>query len=269
MQRLGLISLHKIDPQIFDHGLTRTLAGKNVDSDILIYLTQDVVPVDEFAIENLVSPLTKDRLVAISYGRQIPYPDATPFAKHLRLFNYPKRSTVKTLNDKTFLGIKTAFLSNSFAAYRRSCLEEIGWFKSGLIFGEDTHAGARLLKRGYKIAYMAEARVYHSHNYTIKEEFQRYFDIGVFHTEEQWLLKDFGKAEGEGIRYIKSALNYLKKEKLYHLLPELILRTLLKFIAYRLGRIYKILPWPLCKQFSMNKKWWERMERSNRPHYFL
>jgi len=44
-------------------------------------------------------------------------------------------------------------------------LEEIGWFREKLIMGEDTFAGARMLLAGYKIAYVADAQVYHSHNY--------------------------------------------------------------------------------------------------------
>jgi len=51
-------------------------------------------------------------------------------------------------------GIKTAFLSNSFSAYRKKALQEIGWFKDNLILGEDTYAGAKLLLKGYKIAYV-------------------------------------------------------------------------------------------------------------------
>lgn len=39
---------------------------------------------------------------------------------------------------------------------------------------------ARMIQAGYKIAYCAEASVRHSHNYTPKQEFQRYFDTGYF-----------------------------------------------------------------------------------------
>ena len=39
--------------------------------------------------------------------------------------------------------IKTAQLSNSFSAYRRSLLLEQGNFKDGLILGEDVYIGAK------------------------------------------------------------------------------------------------------------------------------
>src|ERR1700690_933678 len=168
------------DKKEFDHGGTRTAAGKSSKSDILIYMTQDALPVNNETIENLIKPF-EDNAVGAVYGRQLPNPDANPFAAHLRFFNYPDASYVRSLSDRTRYKIKTPFLSNSCAAYRRSALEETEWFRERLILGEDTYAGARLLLAGYKIAYTAEAMIYHSHNYTALEEFGRYFDIGVFH----------------------------------------------------------------------------------------
>jgi rhamnosyltransferase len=46
---------------------------------------------------------------------------------------------------------------------------------------------AKAILAGYKVAYVSEAVVSHSHNYTPIDEFKRYFDIGVFHTDEYWL----------------------------------------------------------------------------------
>ncbi|BBM05676.1 hypothetical protein HAALTHF_27910n [Vreelandella aquamarina] len=87
-------------------------------------------------------------------------------------------------------------MSNSFAAYRREALLAAGGFPEGTILSEDMMAGARLLQQGWKLAYCADACVQHSHNYTLAAEFKRYFDIGVFHHREQWLLAWLGKAEG-------------------------------------------------------------------------
>ena len=151
----------------FDHGGTRTLAAMEAKGDILVYLTQDALPYNEYAIENIIKPFTDDSKVGAAFGRQLPYPEASVFAEHLRVFNYPDASYSRVLDDKEKYGIRTAFLSNSFAAYRKSALKEIGYFKSGLRFGEDACAGAKILLKGYKIAYVAEAIVLHSHNYTV------------------------------------------------------------------------------------------------------
>jgi glycosyltransferase involved in cell wall biosynthesis len=220
----------------FDHGGTRTLAAMEAKGDILVYLTQDALLYNEYAVENIIKPFISDRKIGAAFGRQLPYPGASVFAEHLRLFNYPDASYTRVLDDKKKYGIKTAFLSNSFAAYRKSVLKEIGYFKSGLLFGEDACAGAKILLKGYKIAYVAEAIVLHSHNYTVWQDFRRYFDMGTFHRTENWLLKEFGKAEGEGIKYIKSEIKFLLKKRRFVLLPESALRLIMKYLGYKLGK---------------------------------
>lgn len=227
----------------FDHGGTRTFAGRQASGDSLVYMTQDAIPVHESAVENLLKPLKSDDRIGMAFGRQIPSPDATPFAIHPRMFNYPEKSYVRTLDDRVMFGLKAAFCSNSFAVYRRSTLEDVGWFKEKLLFGEDMHACARMLMRGYKVGYVADAMVYHSHNYSLPDEFRRYFAIGMFHKQEQWLLEEFGGAEGEGLRYVKSELSFLLSTKLFHYLPISLLRSLCKFAGYKLGYHYDSFSW--------------------------
>lgn len=244
-----------VGKEAFDHGGTRTLAGKMAGGDILVFMTQDTLPADAVSLERLVASLS-DTKTGAAYGRQLPRPGAHPLGAHLRLFNYPEVSSIKRLADKRWLGIKTPFLSNSFAAYRTSCLREIGWFKERLIMGEDMHAGAKLLLAGYSIAYAADAVVYHSHDYTPLEELRRAFDIGVFHRSEDWILSAFGSAGGEGLAYLKSAMMYLAQNRNCGLAPELLLRTGMKAAGYALGRASGYLPRPVIRSLSMHRDWW-------------
>jgi rhamnosyltransferase len=94
----------------FDHGATRTIAGKKAKGDILIYLTQDVALVNDSSIENLIKPFYAHHDIGAAYGRQLPCQDATPYGAHLRCFNYPSTSYVRDIHDKNKYGIKTAFL---------------------------------------------------------------------------------------------------------------------------------------------------------------
>ncbi|MBR9829733.1 MAG: glycosyltransferase family 2 protein [Oceanospirillales bacterium] len=249
-----------IDSCEFDHGGTRAWAAQQVDAEVVVFLTQDALPVSVDDIDRLVSAFD-DPLVAAAYGRQLPYEDCHLFGRHLRQFNYGERSYVRGLEDTAEYGIKTAFLSNSFAAYRRLSLEQIDWFKNGLILGEDNYAGGRLLLAGHRLAYVAEAEVYHSHSYTVWQEFKRYFDIGVFHAMEPWLLKEFGKPEGEGMRYVCSELAYLRSERAWHLLPAFVVRNGMKWLGYKLGKLYRRLPARLVPRLSMHHRWW-RHDRS-------
>jgi rhamnosyltransferase len=160
------------------------------------------------------------------------------------------------LGDRERLGFKTIFISNSFAAYRRTALMEGGGFPKDVIFGEDTITAAKLLLGGWKIAYVAEAKVYHSHSYTWTQDFKRYFDIGVLHARESWLLEEFGGAGGEGGRFVRSELSYLWP-RYWWLIPSALIRTALKLVGYRLGRIEKKLSLRWKRRLSMHRRFWE------------
>lgn len=249
----GIVVIPKSD---FDHGATRTLAAKKAVGDIIIFLSQDVLLCDKYSIENIIKPFDRDNQIVAVFGRQLPYPNASLFAQHLRLFNYADISYVRVLSDRQKYGIKTVFFSDSFAAYKKAALQEIGYFRNRLIFGEDTCAAANLLLKDQKVAYAANAKVFHSHNYSICQDFRRYFDMGVFHRSENWLLKEFGKAEGQGLKYIKSEITFLVKQKRFDLFPEFVLRILAKYLGYKLGGQYIYFPRYVNKKFSINQQWW-------------
>jgi len=110
---------------------------------------------------------------------------------------------------------------------------------------------AKMLNAGYKIAYAADACVYHSHNYSLIQEMKRYFDMGVFHAREPWIRKELGGAEGEGVKFVISEFRYLLKNAFWRI-PEGILRTLLRYTGFRLGLMEKKLPIWLRKRLAMN-----------------
>ena len=174
----------------FDHGGTRQYGVDSFhDIDVCVFLTQDAILSDCDSLNKILEPFHDDRVAAVC-GRQLPRKHAAPIEAHARLYNYSSKSFVRSINDVKKFGLKTAFISNSFAAYRVSALNEVGGFPNNVIFGEDMYVAAKLLKSGYKIAYAADACVYHSHNYSILQEFSRYFDMGVFHAREPWIRQE-------------------------------------------------------------------------------
>ncbi|HHU4391636.1 TPA: glycosyltransferase family 2 protein, partial [Escherichia coli] len=171
----------------FNHGGTRNLAVEMHHSqyELVIFLTQDAIPQMGF-LEKIID-VFKDERVVCAYGRQIPHDDANPLAQHARKFNYTDKSYICSQEDVSRMGLKTVFMSNSFSAYRLSIFNEIGRFPSNTILCEDMYYTAKAILAGYKVAYVADAVVKHSHNYSPIDEFKRYFDIGVFHANEKWI----------------------------------------------------------------------------------
>lgn len=246
----------KIDAKTFNHGGTRQMgADMFPDKDIYIFLTQDAILADEYAINNIVEVFNNDN-IGCAYGRQLPHKGANIFATHARLFNYKNESYIYSVKDKEKYGMKTAFNSNSFAAYRRKALKDVGGFPTNTILSEDMYVTAKMLLKNWSVAYCADAKVYHSHNYTIWQEFKRYFDIGVFHAREAWIREIFGKAEGEGKKFVVSEVKMLIKNNPL-LLIEMVFRDGMKFLGYRLGIKEKYLPINIKKKISMTKSYWK------------
>lgn len=243
----------------FNHGETRQEAVEYLTEknpvDVVIFLTQDVFLYDENSLAELVKIFSVDEKVGLCYGRQLPHKNATIEAKFLRKFNYPAENQLRSFEDKKFFGIKTAAASNSFAAYRVDFLKKIGGFPKNVILSEDMFVAAKMLVAGYKIFYNADAKVFHSHNYTAAEEFHRYFDIGVFHSRESWIRKNFGSAEGAGKKFVFMKIFALLKENPLECFGA-IFRDAAKFLGYRLGLMEKILPKSFCKSLSMTKNYW-------------
>ncbi|MBW4889881.1 glycosyltransferase family 2 protein [Mucilaginibacter sp. HMF5004] len=245
-----------IDKSEFNHGKTRQqLANFAADADICIFLTQDAILSTRDSIRNIVIAFD-DPEVGMAYGRQLPRENAEPLEIHARLFNYPPVSDVRSFKDKDRLGFKVFFCSNSFSAYRKSALNTVDGFPSNSIMGEDAIVAAKMLLKGFRIAYVAEATAYHSHNYTLKEEFERYFDTRVFHEQNNWLIKEYGKPTGEGLKFVKSEIRYAFR---YHKMSlfKSVGSIFAKWLGYNIAKHYKKMPINILKRLSMHKFYWK------------
>jgi rhamnosyltransferase len=284
-QQAGFTLLHT-KAQDFNHGATRQWAldqgflnpesstanspahsaATSPQPEFVVFLTQDAILATPKALAELLQAFEEPQ-VAAAFGRQLPNPEASWLETHTRAFNYPDVSRTVQLQDKASLGIKACFLSNSFAAYRLQALTAQGGFPAHLPLGEDTFTAAKFLLSGQSLRYQATAAVYHSHNYNGLQDFQRMFDTGVFHAQNPWLLQSFGKAEGEGVKLVKSQWAYLKAPSsqlsqsshpsLLQGVLQLFSANAMKLVGYKLGRAYHWLPQVLVKKFAMNKVFWQ------------
>ncbi|HYE01208.1 MAG TPA: glycosyltransferase [Alphaproteobacteria bacterium] len=223
-----------LPPGGFDHGGTRAAAVAALgDCEIVAFLTQDAEPASPDSLALLLGAFA-DPAVAAAYGRQLPRPGADPFERHARGFNYPAEGAVRRLEDRRRLGLRAAFCSNSFAAWRRDALLAAGNFPAPCPFGEDMVAAARLLRAGRAVAYRAEAAVWHSHAEGPAAIFARNRAIGRLHAAEPWLRSEFGGAEREGLRLLAGQLAFVARTAPLALwrLP---LRAALRYAGYRWG----------------------------------
>lgn len=248
------IELYSVKKEDFDHGMTRRMAVEKSDADIFVMMTQDALPADRRLIENITAPLKED--VAVSYARQLPRKNCRVIERFTRQFNYPDGSRLKGKEDLETLGIKTYFCSDVCAAYRREIYEKLGGFAEKAIFNEDMLFAAKAVEAGYKIAYTAQARVLHSHNYSLSQQFHRNFDLGVSQAEHPEVFKKV-PSEKEGGRMVKETTAYLFTTGKVFLIPYFYLQCVSKYAGYFLGRHYKMLPAKTVKKCTANEAYWQ------------
>lgn len=248
------LEIHHIRKAEFDHGATRNAGLQLGDAELVLFLTQDAVPADEYLIERLADCFA-DESVAAAYGRQLPAPDCNAIERYTRQFNYPEKSMVKTAADLPKLGIKTYFCSDVCAMYRRSVYEKLGGFPLKTIFNEDMIFASRVIGAGYGIAYCAAGAVIHSHNYSGAEQFHRNFDLAVSQKQHPEVFAGL-RSEGEGMRLVKQTAGWLLKSGRWYLLPKLIYVSGCKYMGYLFGKKYDRLPRKLVRFCSMNKNYW-------------
>jgi Predicted glycosyltransferases len=249
------IKVVQITKDEFDHGGTRDAAAQMADTDILLYITQDVTLKDSDVFATMLQYFNRQDVKAV-YARQLPEQDCKTIESYTRSFNYPDKPVIKSKADLGKLGIKTYFCSNVCAAYDRETYLELGGFAKRTIFNEDMIYAGHLIQAGYRIAYAANACVIHSHNYSDMEQLRRNFDLAVSQVENPDVFGGV-KAEGEGIRLVKQTAKYLWQIKKPWLIIKLFITSIFKYKGYWLGKHYKMLPKSLIMKLTMNKSFWD------------
>ena len=186
----------------FDHGGTRDMAIRACGTPFVVLMTQDALPADDGCMAELLRPF-EDPGVAAVCARQVAYPEASAREKLVRAFRYPDESRIWSATDVPRLGIRAYLLSDVCAAYRRTAYEAVGGFARPIETNEDMLIAADLLRAGWKLGYRASARVWHSHDFTLREEYARNRKVGAFLTRYADRFSDVG-AMGEGLRMVKT-----------------------------------------------------------------
>ena len=251
-----VMEIHHLAKSEFDHGGTRAQAAELSDADVMIFMTQDAMPADRELLAELLKALEQDENIAAAYARQLPNAECSFVERYTRAFNYPDRSVVKTKKDMDQYGIKTFFCSNVCAAYKKDIYQKQGGFVRRTIFNEDMIYAGGLIQAGYGIAYAAEARVIHSHNYNCMQQFHRNFDLGVSQAEHPEIFEGV-PSEGEGMRLVKKTLAYLIHSGRIWLIPGFALQCAGKYAGYLAGKKFRKLPKKFILWCTMSPNYWK------------
>ena len=251
-----VMEIHHIAKSEFDHGGTRARAAELSDADVMIFMTQDAMPADRELLAELLKALEQDENIAAAYARQLPNAECSFVERYTRAFNYPDRSVVKTKEDMDQYGIKTFFCSNVCAAYKKDIYQKQGGFVRRTIFNEDMIYAGGLIRAGYGIAYAAEAKVIHSHNYNCMQQFHRNFDLGVSQAEHPEIFEGV-PSEGEGMRLVRKTLSHLVRSGKIWLIPGFVLQCAGKYAGYLAGKNFRRLPKKFVLWCTMSPNYWK------------
>ena len=227
------IEYRKIKKNEFSHSLVREKEAMDSDSDIVAFVTQDVVIDDKFWLYKLTKDIGKGNVVA-TYSRQIT--KYNNIEKYTREANYPTKSKIVSKDDIPELGLKTFFFSDASSAIDVKVFKRLnGYDGKNLPISEDMYIAHKIITRGYKIKYCAESVVHHSHNFTLKEVYDRYKLTGKFFKENSYLDNYGTNKSGGGLA--KYVLKRTLQDKNFKVLLRFFPDMCVRFVGMKVGKI--------------------------------
>jgi glycosyltransferase involved in cell wall biosynthesis len=168
-----------VEAEAYNHGGTRNRAIEQSQGEVIVLLSQDAVPADDYLLSHLVAYFA-DPQVAGVYARQIPRPEHNVLiAREVRqwLSGSPERRLSHITERKAYAALTPeqryhfCLFDNVGSAIRRVVWREIPFAAAD--FGEDLEWSRRVLEAGWKIGYEPAAMVLHSHDLGVGETYRR------------------------------------------------------------------------------------------------
>ena len=170
----------RIERGRFNHGLTRNFAIERARGDLIVLLVQDAIPASEDWLMALTAPLRSDGDVAGAFCRQLPHSDATALTRHY-LERWagasPAPRSAKLTDAAEFNRLPPAerlalcTFDNVCSCIRRSVWRQIQFAETPI--GEDLEWAKWVLLAGFRLEYVADAAVRHSHDRSALYELAR------------------------------------------------------------------------------------------------
>lgn len=162
------VKLIHIEPGEFGHGKTRNLGAERSKGEYIVFLNADALPVDNNWLNPLIRNLKEDKNKEIAgvYSRHVPKEGCHLYMARDILKSMPGQRVVKS----SFKNLDFMIFSTVSCVLRREVWQRFP-FDNRIIIAEDQDWAKRILSSGFKIVYEPGSRVYHSHNYKLKELF--------------------------------------------------------------------------------------------------
>ena len=226
------LNYKKIAKKDFSHSLVREKAARESNADIIVFITQDIVIESDKWLHNLVKPIIDEEAEA-SYSRQLT--KYNNLEKYTRECNYPDISCIKSKEDIKLLGLNTFFYSDASSAIKRDIFVKLnGYDNKNLPINEDMYIAYKLIMNNYRIKYCADSVIYHSHDFTLKEIYDRYKLTGKFFKQNKY-LDQFG-TNNSGKKMAKYILKRIFEDKKYFLLFRYPFDMAARFIGMKVGK---------------------------------
>lgn len=221
-----------VEVKKFNHAKTRHEGALKSTGDILVFITQDILPYDNQWLKNLIEPL-KENIVA-SFSRQIAYKEHLEIEKIIRDINYPNKDRVCNKENKKINGRKNIFYSDASSAIIKDRYFEVGGYDIEVPTNEDVYLANKIIENRYSFIYASQSRIWHSHQLSLKESYKRYKEIGKF--EKLFADQiDFSKTESEGKNLLKYLIKELIKRKKIKELIYLPFDIGVRWLGYKMG----------------------------------
>jgi len=153
--------LIEIKAEEYVPGLVLNRGMREASGEWVVFLNSDCQPVDRQWLRELLAK--RNAGIGAIFGRQEPRPGCQAVYAH----DYER-----CFGDARESSEWEHFFSMANSAVNRAAWEQQP-FREDLQYSEDNEWSRRLLKHGWGVAYAENARVMHSHNYTLRQAFRR------------------------------------------------------------------------------------------------
>ncbi|OQY39395.1 MAG: hypothetical protein B6226_01955 [Candidatus Cloacimonetes bacterium 4572_65] len=218
--------IYQIPPGSYVPGRVLNEAITKCSGDIIVFNNSDCIPSNKYWLENLLRPFDQDSDVIAVFANQLPRKDAIPLVR---------KDYERAFGDGRVSANWKHFFSLASSAVTRDIINQYP-FKPDIQYSEDIEWSWRMKQLGKKIVYVPDAKVEHSHNYTLKGIVKRYSGEGK---AEKEIYKE---KRGNFVRavlvssfteFLRDAIYLLKSKEIIWIPYSLIARYLQRYYVWK------------------------------------